>query len=105
MPSNDSLSPAERVLRARIAANVRWAKCEDRTTATAPARRAAQSRWEREVDPDGVLTPEERSKRAESAQKAHMARMAFNSAKARRLRRNAAELDQEVLDEALEPGS
>lgn len=99
MPSNDSLSPAERVMRARIAANVRWAQCEDRTAATEPARRAAQSRWEREVDPGGVLDPQERSKRAEFAKKAHMARMAYNSAKARRLRREADALERRARNE------
>ncbi len=93
---SESLSPSERMHRAQMAAHTRWAQCDDRTAATEPARRAAQARWDREVDPDGVLSPQERARRAESAKKAHMARMAFNSAKARRLRRNADALDAEV---------
>ena len=38
------------------------------------------SRFEREVDPDGTLTPEERRRRAVAARKAHMARLAHLSA-------------------------
>lgn len=101
----DSLSPAERMLRAQMAAYARWKNCEDRRAATDPARRLSEGRWEREVDPDGVLAPEERARRAEFAMKEHMVRMAFNSAKARRLRKQADELEREALDEALESES
>ena len=41
-------------------------------------------RFEREVDPDGVLPPQERAQRAEHAKKAYFARLALASAKARR---------------------
>jgi len=41
-------------------------------------------RFEREVDPDGVLAPAERALRAESARKAHFARMAAKSLRVRR---------------------
>lgn len=95
----DSLSPAERMLRAQIAAHARWKTCDDRRAATGPARRVSEGRWEREVDPDGILAPEERAKRAESAMKEHMARMAFNSAKARRLRREADALERRARNE------
>jgi hypothetical protein len=40
-------------------------------------------RFERQVDPDGVLSEAERLRRAESAKKAHFARLAFLSSKAR----------------------
>jgi hypothetical protein len=53
-------------------------------TNTAPARAAFDARFEREVDPDGVLTPVERAKRAEHARKLHFARMALASVKARK---------------------
>ncbi len=71
-------------LQASIAAHISWARTEDRTARTAPARRAAEARFEKLVDPDGVLTPEERAKRAESARKAHFRMMALKSARVRR---------------------
>lgn len=73
-------------LRARIAANTRWAFAADRTAATAAARAAADARFEREVDPEGKLPPEERARRAASLRKAHFGRMALASAKKRRRR-------------------
>jgi hypothetical protein len=51
---------------------------------TANARSAFLARFEREVDPDGVLPPEERLARAKAALKAHMLRLAYKSAKKRR---------------------
>lgn len=80
------MSQAERVLRARCAAHARWAKEDDRKAATAGAREGFLARFLREVDPEGVLDPAERLRRAESARKAHMARLALASARARRLR-------------------
>jgi hypothetical protein len=76
-------TPVQRSLQARIAANTRWAHEPDRTAATRPARAAAVSRFEREVDPDGVLPPAERARRADSAQRAHMQRLALRSSRAR----------------------
>jgi hypothetical protein len=73
-------------LRARIAANTRWAFVTDRGAATAAARAAANARWDREVDPEGKLPPEERARRAASLRKAHFSRMALASAKKRRRR-------------------
>lgn len=69
------MTPAERKLRAQLAAHTRWARCEDRRAATEPARRAQQERYERQVDPDGVLPPAERAKRVRHAQAAHLAKM------------------------------
>lgn len=43
-------------------------------------------RYERQVDPDGRLEPGERARRAESAMRAHMLRMALCSAEVRRRR-------------------
>ena len=42
----------------------------DRLAATAPGRRAAFEKLLDEVDPDGVLPPRERAKRAENARQA-----------------------------------
>lgn len=77
-------NPSDRAIIARIAASDRWAKCDDRTAATAPARQAALDRFEREVDPDGRLTPEERAIRAGHARRAYFSRLALLSAQARR---------------------
>jgi hypothetical protein len=71
----------------RIGAHVSWARTEDRTARTAPGTKAFLARFEREVDPDGVLSPSERSIRAEHARKAHMQRLALKSAKTRARRR------------------
>jgi hypothetical protein len=73
----------ERALRARIAAHTSWARTVDPSARTAPGRKAALERFEREVDPDGVLEPAERARRAESARKAYFAWLAYLSAKAR----------------------
>lgn len=82
------MSPqSERSIRAQIAAHERWAKTPDRTTATAAARRGLEAKFEREVDPDGLLSPGERAKRVENARKAYYARLALKSAQARRGRR------------------
>lgn len=50
-------------------------------------RQGLQAKFEREVDPEGKLSAQERAKRAEYARKAHMQRMALKSAKARRRRK------------------
>jgi hypothetical protein len=76
--------PSDRVLIARVAAHERWAKTTNRSTATAAARAAFSDRFEREVDPDGSLSPEERSKRAANARSAYFSRLALKSAQARR---------------------
>ena len=74
-----------------MAAHAMWAKTEDRTARTAAARDAFLDRFEREVDPDGVLDPQERSRRADSARKAHMTRLAYLSSVARAKRKRSDE--------------
>lgn len=80
------MSESERKLRASIASHESWARTADRSARTAPAREAFMKRFEDQVDPDGTLPPAERRQRAESARKAHYARLALKSAKARRAR-------------------
>lgn len=80
-----------RSLAARIAAHTSWAKTPDRSARTARARASFNERFEREVDPDGVLDPAERAKRAENARKAYYLRLAAKSAASRR---RATEPDQ-----------
>lgn len=81
----------ERKLRAEIAAHASWASTPDRSARTAPARRAALDRFEKQVDPDSVLLPAERARRAEHARKAYFKRLALKSAQARRKSREYAE--------------
>jgi hypothetical protein len=80
----DRRTPAERKLAAAIAAHARWAVATNREMATAPARAALEAKFEREVDPDGILSPAERSKRVANARALYYSRLALASAKARR---------------------
>jgi hypothetical protein len=50
---------------------------------TEPGRTAFFQTFERKVDPDGVLSPEERTRRAKHALRAHMQALALKSSKAR----------------------
>ena len=86
------MSAAEARLRAQIAAHESWARTENRTARTAPARAAMQAKFEKMVDPNNELLPAERAKRAENARKAYYARLALKSAKARRRRSEVAEI-------------
>ncbi len=59
---------------------VRVLRCQnDSKVTTAAARKAFMKRFEREVDPDGVLTDAE-IRRAEHAMKAHMLRLSHKAA-------------------------
>lgn len=74
---------------ARAAAHSSWAKTPDRTARTEKARAAAMARFERQVDPGGVLPPAERRKRADSAKKAYFLTLAAKSAAVRASRGRA----------------
>ncbi len=69
------MTPSERRLQARLAAHARWAQTGDRAAQTARARAGFMARFEREVDPDNSLAPDERARRAENAMRAHMLRL------------------------------
>jgi hypothetical protein len=88
MPKSERepMSPAERSLRARMAAHAMHARNDPEKT-TAKARAAFLDKFEREADPDGVLPPEERRRRAKHLRSAHFTRLALASAKARRSRK------------------
>ena len=79
------MTPAERALRARMAAYSLHAKRDARQT-TAPARAAFLDRFDRMVDPEGTLPEAERQRRAAAARKAYFTRLALLSAQARRAR-------------------
>ncbi len=74
----------DRSLIARLAAHASWVRTADPSARTEPARRALLDRFERQVDPDGVLSPDERARRAGHACKAYFTRLALRSAHARR---------------------
>jgi len=76
------LTPEQRSLRARIAANTRWSR-ENPAENAARGQKGLLAKFAREVDPDGVLPEAERLRRAEKARQVHMQQLAFRSSKAR----------------------
>jgi hypothetical protein len=88
MAKHEPMSPAERSLRARIAAHAMHGR-NDPVEITAKARATFLAKFEHQADPAGTLPPEERRRRAEHLRSAHFARLALASAKARRTRRPA----------------
>ena len=86
--SADRIDPSERALRARMAAHAMHGRHDARAT-TAKARAAFLARFEQQADPDGLLTPAERERRAQQLRSAYFAQLALASAKARRARRPA----------------
>lgn len=96
------MTEAERKLAASIAAHESWARTPDRSARTAPARAALMARFEAEVDPDGVLPPQERQRRAEHLRRAYFQRLALKSARSRRLAKAARlEAEADVADAEL----
>jgi hypothetical protein len=85
---NGRPTPGERNLWARAAA-YRLHSLYDSRDLTANARAAFQNRFERQVDPEGILPEAERKRRAECARKAYYAALAAKSVRARRARREA----------------
>jgi hypothetical protein len=77
-----ALTDAQVSLRAQFAANTRWSR-EDPAANAERGQAGLVARFEREVDPDGLLDPAERERRVECAKKAHFQRLAFASSKAR----------------------
>lgn len=69
-----------------MAAHTSWAHTANRSTRTAKARADLLGKFEREVDPDGELSPAERAIRAAHARKAYYVSLALKSAQARRAR-------------------
>ena len=86
------LTPEQRTMRARIAANTRWSR-EDPKPGAERGQRGLHARFLREVDPDGTLPQAERERRAEAAYRAHMARLALASSKARTARKAGGDSD------------
>ena len=70
----------------RIGAEVSWSRTHDRSARTRPARERFLQRFEREVDPDGKLPPDERRVLADHALRAYMLRLAQRAVASRNTR-------------------
>jgi hypothetical protein len=92
LPGDPSRQPpttsGERSLRARLAAYAMHAQHDSRQT-SANGRAAFLAGFEHDVDPDGLLDPEERHRRAEQARRAYFTRLSLAAAKARAAKRTA----------------
>ena len=84
------MTPEQRVLRSRLGAHTSWANTTDRSARTEAARRAAWNRFDRLADPEGVLSDEERSRRAEHLRRANFTRMALASSRSRAAKKKRA---------------
>ena len=73
------MTPEQRSTKARAAAYARWAKEDDPSRATQAARDAFLERFEKQVDPEGRLTPQERSRRARAARQSYFQGLALKS--------------------------
>lgn len=80
----ESMTPAQRSLRARIATQTAWANCPDRTAKAKHAQAGLLRKFEDQVDPERKLPEDERLKRAKALRRAHMSRLAYNREKAKR---------------------
>jgi hypothetical protein len=84
------LTPEQRSLRARCAAYVLHSQRDSSELLAAAHQASHVTKFEREVDPDNVLPPEERARRLESARRAYLTRLALASSRARAERKAAA---------------
>ena len=80
-----NLTPEERTLRARMGAYRLHALYDPKET-TKKARAAFAARFDRQVDPGGLLPPAERARRADAARRAYFADLQLRSSRARRRR-------------------
>ena len=76
-------TPQQRSIQGRMAAHVMHSMYDGRETSE-KARAVFNDRFEKQVDPDGVLSPQERAKRARHAESAYFQRLAMRSAQVRR---------------------
>ena len=71
-------------VRHQIAALESWAQTPDRSARSRPGQDGLNAKFEREVDPDGVMSPEDKAKAVEAKRRAHFLRLAQLSAASRR---------------------
>jgi hypothetical protein len=94
-----AFDPADMALRGRIGA-LRLHATHDPRETTSAARATFLARFERDVDPEGLLPEGERRRRAEYARKAHFATLALKPARTRS--RNATKKNTSAVDETAE---
>jgi hypothetical protein len=87
------VTPRERALRARAAAYAMHAKHGSQKAALR-GQAALLARFEAQVDPGGLLTPEDRRRRALLARRAYMTRLALASARSRRANRGGKDVER-----------
>ena len=78
-----ALTAAERSTRARVGAYALHAQRDARET-TAAATAAKLGRFDRLVDPEGKLAPDERARRARAALRSYMAALSLKASQAKR---------------------
>jgi hypothetical protein len=91
MAASASLSPSQRILRARLGGLATSARHDPREV-TAPARRAFAERFYADVPAD--LPADERERRAAANRRAYFARLAFQSSKVRGKKKAAADIQR-----------
>lgn len=94
-PHPRHFDPAEMALRGRIGAYRLHATHDARET-TKKAREAFLAKFIREVDPDRVLSEDERLRRAKAARSAYYAQLALRSRQARTAKRNKRESQEKA---------
>lgn len=95
MPRRQTLTPAERSLRARLASHRSWFNTDNPAERTAPARAASplfQPYWVAKLDRERPDLPSaERERRAHHAWQAYRAEVALRASRTRRANRTARE--------------
>jgi hypothetical protein len=82
-PTGQPPSAYERSIRGRIGA---FSLHAQGGTNTGPARKAFLDKFEQQVDPDRLLSSEERSKRVRAAKSAYFSKLALKSSKRRKVK-------------------
>lgn len=75
------MTPEERKLRAKLAAQARWSRPGARSQQSTVIRDRRLQHYEQQVDPNGELDPEERRACAKSAASEHMTRLRYQKAR------------------------
>ncbi|MQA79526.1 MAG: hypothetical protein GEV10_13795 [Streptosporangiales bacterium] len=83
MAASKNLTPEQRVLRARIAANTRWSQ-EDGKANAQRAHAGLRAKFRRQVEAESPgLSDAELERRVDCAYRAHMQRLSFAASRAR----------------------
>jgi hypothetical protein len=97
-PASSAPGGSERRLKAQLAAHTLHARV-DSTAHTMAAREGFERRFLDEVDPERVLSEDERVRRAQHARKAYFARLALASVRSRAADRRVAKRSNDECDD------